>query len=138
MRRCAALSGVDGAARRRVRIGVATWVAQRVNLRDERIMIGLAALSGNEVIPDGTRLAIRQLADELDEAAWDKQDLVETGAATEAEYETAFGLARAATAVLFALDDVDADAAAETCYEAQAAVDDISEVRTLALSHFAH
>ncbi len=96
-------------------------------------MTGLATLSRNELVSDEIRTAINKLADDLDAAAWDKQNLSDAGTTTDAEYVAAFRLARAATAVQFALDD-DADAAAETCYEAQAAVDDISEVRAIALS----
>ena len=133
----AALSGIDQSASRRVRLNVAKWVAQRMSLTDERIQTGLSALAEDGPISVATQSGVSELAAELDETAWDKQDLIESGMATEAEYESVFRLARAATAVLFALDDANTDAAAETCYEAQAAVDDVSEVRTVALSYLA-
>lgn len=134
----AALAEAEPAARRRVSLGVATWVVERAQLRDDRAFDGLAALADGGPISPDVRLAVQELTANLDEAAWNAQDQIESGEASDADLESAFGLARAAIAVLFALDEPDPSAAAEVCYEAQAAFGEISDVRSVALASLAN
>lgn len=75
------------------------------------------------------RRSVAQLTEELDERAWDIQELVDTGAATEEAYLEAFRQARAAAAVGYALSPDPQTAAFESVYEAQAAVIDLGAVR---------
>ena len=75
------------------------------------------------------RDALKVLVDELDERAWDVQDEVDAGRAPQEAYLVAFSLARAASAVWFALDSDALQTALEAVYEAQAARGDLAGVR---------
>jgi hypothetical protein len=72
-------------------------------------------------VPD-LRSQVDGLAQELDEIAWDIQDRIGTGGATEAEYRRAFVKARAAAAIGFALDG-SLSASFDSLYEAYYAID---------------
>lgn len=89
----------------------------------------LAALREGQVGDSHERNALKALVDALDERAWDIQDEVEAGRAAEQQYLDGFALARAASAVWFALDADPLTAALEATYEAQAARGDLEGAR---------
>jgi hypothetical protein len=83
---------------------------------------GLNALKKGEY---GKEDLIQQLQDEvdrLDEKQWDIQNEVEKGTASEEEHEKAFDQARAANAVLSALDKSAKKAAIDALYEVHTAI----------------
>ena len=95
---------------------------QRADVADPRLTEALDAIRRrNFGVPD-LRSQIDALTQELDEIAWDTQDRVEDGDATENEYLRAFVKARAAAAIGFALDGSLA-ASFDSLYEAYYAVD---------------
>lgn len=84
--------------------------------------------------PIELRDELSHVVGDLDELAWDRQEQVDTGVASRDEYLRAFGAARAAAAVLAALDDDPVAAALESAYEAQAATGDIAPIRETTLA----
>jgi len=83
---------------------VADWIVDRTGLRDPRVDAGLAALRHRNFGPSTERSELGVLVEQLDERAWDIQDRQTTGTSADADYLTAFGLARAASAIWYALD----------------------------------
>jgi hypothetical protein len=114
---------------RTVATDVSEWIVQQVELVDPRVDAGLTALRESHVGPSPERDSLKALVDELDERAWDIQDLADDGNATQEQYLEAFALARAASAVWFALDGDALQSALECVYEAQAAKGDLAGVR---------
>ena len=82
----------------------------------------LALIASRRVGDAGARAAVERLTSELDELAWNIQEQLDEGVASEDEYAAAFERARAAMAVWFALDPRPRVAAEETIYEAIAAI----------------
>ncbi|HEX4444628.1 MAG TPA: hypothetical protein VHZ81_13745 [Galbitalea sp.] len=111
------------AALRAIALSVSEWVIREVGVVDERLDRGIAALEGTTEISPSLRSDINVLWDGLDVKAWDIQDLIEGGEATEGEYEAAFFRARAANALWYALDPELLMGTLECVYEAQAATD---------------
>ena len=109
----------------------ADWIVDRTGLRDPRADAGLAALRQRNFGPSTERSELVFLVKQLDERAWDIQDRQTTGTATDADYLTAFGLARAASAIWYALDGSALQAAMESVYEAQAASGELETLRAL-------
>ena len=101
----------------------ALWTVRQLALDDPRISAATNALLSGERGDSKVRQAVKALADELDEAAWEIQDRIESGDASEEAYSQMFCRSRAATALWYALDTTDLTAALETVYEAQAATD---------------
>ena len=123
------IEGLPPGVLRRVAAEAASLAVERTRLTDPRIGLALGAQTArNSEMPSALR-AIEQLAEELDERAWDIQQLVDTGGASEEAYLEAFRQARAAAAVSYALDPDPQTAAFESVYEAQAAVVDLGAVR---------
>jgi hypothetical protein len=122
------IEGLPPEVLRRVATEAATLAVDRTQLADPRIGPALSALGASSGVPSA-RQAIEQLTEELDERAWDIQDLVDAGAASEDAYLEAFRRARAAAAVGYALNPDPQTAAFESVYEAQAAVVDLGAVR---------
>jgi hypothetical protein len=122
------IEGLPPAALRRVAAEAASLAVARTQLADPRLGPALGALGAGSVMPSA-RQAIEQLTEELDERAWDIQELVDAGAASEEAYVEAFRQARAAAAVGYALNPDPQTAAFESVYEAQAAVVDLGAVR---------
>ena len=114
---------------RRVAAEAASLAIERTHLADPRLEPALVAMSASNSDMPSARRAIEKLTEELDERAWDIQDLVDTGSASEDAYLEAFRQARAAAAVTYALDPDPRTAAFESVYEAQAAVVDLGAVR---------
>jgi hypothetical protein len=95
---------------------------QRADVADPKLTEALDAIRWRSFgIPD-LRSQLDALTQELDEIAWDTQDRVEAGDATEDEYHWAFVKARAAAAIGFALDGSLA-ASFDSLYEAYYAID---------------
>jgi hypothetical protein len=109
---------------RRVAERVALAALGEVSLEGDRIDRAVEALRAARYGETSERAALKALVDELDEAAWDLQDEVEAGRPDQADYLAAFGRARAAMALWFALDGDPLEAAMEATYEAEAATDD--------------
>lgn len=114
---------------RTVATQVSEWIVGQVELVDPRADAGLAALREAQVGPSPARDSLKVLVDELDERAWAIQDQSEEGNATQQQYLDAFALARAASAVWFALDSDALQSALDCVYEAQAATGDLAGVR---------
>lgn len=108
---------------------VSEWIVGQVALVDPRVDAALAAVREAQVGDSPERDSLKVLVDELDERAWDTQDQLEEGSATQQQYLDAFALARTASAVWFALDMDALQSALECVYEAQAATGDLAGVR---------
>jgi hypothetical protein len=115
---------------RRIAAEAAEFAVARTLLADPRLNGALAALRDGVQPSQGERSAVRQLTEELDEAAWDAQDKADEGTLPQQDYLDAFARARAAASVGFASEPDALRAALESVYEAQAAVADIDAVRT--------
>lgn len=113
---------------------VADWVVDRAGLVDPRVDAGLAALRQGNLGPSTERSELQLLVVQLDEQAWDIQDQLDAGSATDEEYLAAFGLARAGSAIWYALDNDALQAALESVYEAQAASGELEILRELVFS----
>jgi hypothetical protein len=95
---------------------------ERADMDDPKLTEALDAIRRRSfAIPD-LRSRLDALKQELDEIAWDTQDRVEAGHATEEEYRRAFAKARAAAAIGFALDG-SLSASFDSLYEAYYAID---------------
>ncbi len=104
---------------------VAREAVTRSGLDEPTVSTALDLIDTGE--PDTTaRSAVEVIGTQLDERAWDIQEL-EDGSQ---QYLDAFQRARAAWAVFFALDP-NQRAAVESIYEAQAALGSIDELRRL-------
>jgi len=114
---------------RRIAVEAAMLAVTRTRLLDSRLVAPLAAMRGNQEVAPTARIQVAQLVEDLDERAWDLQDLLDSGAGSEEAYLEAFRKARAAAAVRYALDADPMTAAFESVYEAQAAVVDLGAVR---------
>ncbi len=117
---------------RAVAEGVAAAALRATGVSDERIDRALAALRAGDYGDLEQRKAVKALADELDEAAWDVQERMDAGEGDQDEYLTAFRRARAVTSLWFALDSDPMVAAMEASYEARAAADDAAVRREIA------
>lgn len=123
-------AAVSDDVRRDVARAVAVAALERTHLADERITQALEALRRGHVGDRPEREALVAFVDELDAAAFDAQDRLDAGAASDAEYADAFRKARAATALLSAFDSDPATAAADAVYEAYHAFDeDVTAIR---------
>lgn len=105
----------------------AAIVAGRAAVDDERVRRALQQLAEGQV-DTVLRDDLAGLVAELDERAWDVQEARDAGRATHAQYLAAFARARAAGAVVAAMDPDPAMAALEAAYEAHCAFEDGSGV----------
>jgi hypothetical protein len=122
----------DAAQLRRVAAAAAMFAVDRTGLCDPRSQAAQITLAQGNPGDSQQRAEVHQLAEELDEAAWDIQDRVDVGNAPRHSYLHAFAMARAASALCFALDADPLTAALEATYEANAATDDLSSLRAQA------
>ena len=79
------------------------------------------------------RQKVEVLINELDEVQWAIQELLDEGQGDQASYLRAFGQARAAQAIYSALDANPFVAATEAIYEANAATDDLTNLKKVIL-----
>jgi hypothetical protein len=114
-----------------VAANAANLAVTRTQLADPRLDVALASLRDGGTDNTAERYGVQQLTNELDEIAWNAQEMAETGAASREEYSAAFRRARAAASVDFALDSDALSAALEAVYEAQAAVADLEAMRVV-------
>lgn len=114
-----------GASQQRAYARAAVRVAlARHAIDDPRLAAAVAVLDAGGYGATDERAAVVRLVEELDEVAWDEQD---RGA--EEQYGIAFMRARAANAVVAALDSDPESAAYEAAYEANAALEDLPVLR---------
>jgi hypothetical protein len=104
---------------------------ERTGLTDRRLDAALTALRNARFGQTAEQAAVQQLADELDNIAWELQEQSEIGAVPDEAYRAAFGRARAASSVGFALGSNALSAALDAVYEAHAATDDLAAVRAV-------
>jgi hypothetical protein len=114
---------------RQAAAGAVHLAVTRTGLAAPPLNAALAALREGRFGDSTERSAVLRLADELDEIAWDLQERSDAGTGSRDAYLAAFGRARAAAAVGFALDADTLMAALEAVYEAQAAVGDLGAIR---------
>jgi hypothetical protein len=95
---------------------------QRADVTDPKVTEGLDAIRSRSFGSRELRSRLDGLTQELDEVAWDLQDQIDAGDATEAEYRCAFIKARAVAAIGFALDG-SLTASFDSLYEAYYAID---------------
>ncbi len=126
------LRGTGDDALRRVAAAVGDLAVQGVLLSDPRLDRALSIIR-RQAAGAKEQVELQSLVNELDEAAWEIQERVQSGGSPEEEYLQAFQKARAASAVAFALDSDPHTAAMEAAYEAQAAVGDVGPVRAVVL-----
>ena len=121
----AGLSTIPEDRLRPIALATSEWALEQSDLSSPTVDAALSALREGRIGTSPERDALSALVDELDEIAWDIQDATELGDATESSYGEAFARARAASAVLSALDADPFRAAADSLYETQAAVGDL-------------
>jgi len=114
---------------RAVAVDVCEWVVVQAGLENRTVEASLGLLRDQQFGESTERDALAQLIETLDEHAWDLQDLVNNGGATQRDYLEAFARARAASAVWCAMDLDPLEAALESSYEAQAAKGDLQGLR---------
>jgi hypothetical protein len=118
------LEGESEAQLRRTAEAVVDAALRATKVGSGTVKQALAALQAGRHGALEERRVVKQLADRLDESAWDLQDRVEAGEAGRDEYLDEFRRARAVTALWFALEPDPLVAAVEVAYEARAATDD--------------
>jgi hypothetical protein len=96
---------------------------RKTDLHEPRIGAALAALRASRFGESAALAALSQLESELDNLAWDEQERMWRGTATEDAYHRAFARARAVSALRFALEPDPLWAALDGVYEAIAATD---------------
>lgn len=119
-----------GEQQRRIAVRAAEAALAAVLLDEPELAPALADLAAARWGGPGLRSAAA-LTDRLDNLAWDIQEEVDEGRAEQAEYLEAFRRARAVNAVVFALDGDAREAALEAAYEAEAATENLSQIRNI-------
>jgi hypothetical protein len=127
---CARLASADPEDQRMAASAAVVLAAEVTHLSGDGVEEALAAV--RECRPEpGLRARMEDLAESLDEQAFEIQDRIDGGDATHDGYVVAFAHARAASAIHFALSDDPLEAAIEGVYEAYAAVGNLEEIRTV-------
>jgi len=124
--------------RRRAAIAAVRFACAAARLSEPQVD-ELVRLIAQGVTGDSTqRLAVRRLAEDLDNAQWRLQDQNDRADAGDlAAHLDAFSQARAATAAYFAADEDAQAAALEAVYEAAATTDDLSKLKATVRSALA-
>lgn len=125
------LSNLDEKRQRRIVLEICKLAVKQNEVDDPRLQDGLELLKKETYGDSPQRKAIESLILELDEIAWNIQDRVGTGTANKDEYLKAFQRARAVNAVWFGLDQDLSKAVSEAIYEANAAIDNINELKRM-------
>jgi hypothetical protein len=115
---------------RKAAADAAGFAVQCLRLADPRLEAGLAALRSGKFGETDERSAVRQLAGELDETAFEARETAIERNSSMQPYHSAFALARAAASVECAMDPSPLNAALEAVYEAQAAIADLQAIET--------
>jgi hypothetical protein len=125
-----AVRSADDERRRRAALAGCRFAVERNGLAQEpAIADALRALTAGAVGDVPERQAVRELTEQLDNAAWAIQERVEAGEASDADYIATFKRARAAAAVEFAFEADAETAAMESLYEAHHATQDLDRLR---------
>lgn len=113
---------------------VASEIARRVVEQLHLDDLDVRAALDSKPVPENNhvRVNLSRVVERLDEIAWDLQEGIEDGTATQADYQAAFSRARAAHALWFSLDPDPLVAAKEAAYEAYSATDDLTWIENLA------
>ncbi|HTV47249.1 MAG TPA: hypothetical protein VMG59_02280 [Phycisphaerae bacterium] len=117
---------------RQVAYAVSRAIVERFGLTQPIITRALECLSRHELPTDDMQAEVQAYADEVDSAYLDLSDKQDTGRASQEQVSVAFSKARAASAVAFALADSALLAACEATYEAASAVDNATEITSIA------
>ena len=123
---------------RQVATAVSRAIVERVRISHPVVMRALECLARSEPPTDELRVAVQDYADGLDTAYLELSDDQESGRVSQEQVFAAFSQARAASAVAYALSSSALVAASEATYEAASAVDDSTEISSIAeriLSH---
>lgn len=113
------IRAADGGAQRRVAVASARVALTAFDLgRRLEVAGALRALDAGKVGPVPEQQALKILAESLDEAAFDANDRFEEGIGSEVEYDRAFRVARAVSALVYAFEIPPYEAAAHAIYEA--------------------
>lgn len=123
-----AVEGASAAQRRDAALAASALAVEQTGLRNVAVDAALQELRSNRTVDDSRRSELHALVEELDEAYWSMQELVESGAAAGSDAVAAFRQARAAASVAFATETDARTAALEGLYEAVAAIDDVAVV----------
>ncbi|MGH8878490.1 MAG: hypothetical protein ACRD0P_14290 [Stackebrandtia sp.] len=121
----ALLRKADDDKRRAAALAICSLAAHRTRLDDDRIDAAREALAAGQLGECPAREAVRKLAHDLDESAWDIQDADGDGDS----FQRAFAKARAAASFECAFDTDSLTAAGEAAYEAGYAIGDGETVR---------
>lgn len=122
---------VDDTARRRAVLASVRLALDVTSLRDDRLTDAESALAAGRYGDGVERANVLRLVEELDETAWNLQDLAEAGGVRQEEYLSAFARARAAAAVGYAFEMDSRLAATVSLYEAHHAIQDLSALRAV-------
>ena len=115
---------------RLVCVAVCKSALDRTGLDDPVLQDAVARLKEGKFGDQTVIVRLEKLVEELDEQSFAEQHRFEWGEGDENTYRAVFSKARAANAVLLSFGDDPFEAAAETMYEAGAAVD-LDEVRSI-------
>lgn len=118
--------------KRSICLAVAKRAVRRVQLDNPSIKRALYLLEGGMYRNDLVATTLRQLVDNLDDQYFAAQKLHEADPQENETYLTLFRKARAASAVLFALNEDPFIAATESIYEACAALDSVDDAQSVA------
>jgi hypothetical protein len=124
------LEGQPSGQLRKAASAAALLAVNGTRLADSRLDAALAAVRDGALGGSAECSAADHVTEELDEIAWDIKDKADEGMLPQEAYGEAFGRARAAAAVRFALEPHPLEAALEAIYEAQAALGDLEAIRT--------
>lgn len=113
----ALIEGATSAQQRSVAAAAAILAAERTGLDEAPVPEAIAVLRDNRT-DSGLHARLTELADRLDDEAFDKRDEVDQGTAEYVDYQRIFRRARAATALATAMEDDAKEAAIEGVYEA--------------------
>lgn len=113
----ALLEDASSDQQRRVAAAAAILAAERTGLDEPPVAEAIAALREQRTDAE-LRSRLTELADRLDDEAFDKRDEVDQGTAEYTDYQRIFRRARAATALAIAMEDDAREAATEGVYEA--------------------
>ncbi len=129
------LDRVSDARRRRVVSVVCDLAISNVGLLDVRAEQALAALASGHHGDAAKRRAVKELAEELDNAARMTQERVRVGTAVHEDFLRSLARVRAAAALAYAFDDDSLMAASEALYEAHHAILDFDMLRTVVVAN---
>ena len=115
-------------------LAAARFALAQTAVADPILSDGLDALAAGATVDSALVERIEAVVDALDQAQWQLQEKREAGKATEAEHRAAFQKARAANAVLAALNADTLAAASDSIYEAYHATNDLAGLRGVVLS----